>query len=117
MNRWAEQSETHWRSPNASMFYMGADRRMSSTWCSTWQKKLQTFHEAKLSQRLSDGTAWRKFVSLIYAQDGDASSLEKLAEIHRAPVIHPFVAQKGGIVKKMDPERLGESCTIPRWRA
>jgi len=62
---------------------------------------------AKLSQRLSDGTAWRKFVSLIYAQDGDASSLEKLAEIHRAPVIHPFVAQKGGIVKKMDPERLG----------
>ena len=62
---------------------------------------------AKLARWLSDGTAWRKFVSLVYAQDGDASSLEKLKEMHRAPIIHPLLAQTAGIVKKMDAETIG----------
>jgi thymidine phosphorylase len=42
-----------------------------------------------------------------YAQDGDASSLEKLGEFHRAPVIQPFVAKSAGKVTKMDAEMIG----------
>lgn len=62
---------------------------------------------AKLARWLSDGTAWRKFVSLVYAQDGDASSLEKLEEVHRAPIIRPLLAQTAGTVRKMDAETIG----------
>ena len=61
----------------------------------------------QLATWLRDGTAWRKFISLVYAQDGDASSLEKLGELHRAPIVHPFPAKAAGTVKKMDAEIIG----------
>jgi thymidine phosphorylase len=70
-------------------------------------EQVSTAPRVKLARWLSDGTAWRKFISLVYAQDGDASSLEKLEEIHRAPIIHPFLAQSAGTVKKMDAETIG----------
>jgi pyrimidine-nucleoside phosphorylase len=62
---------------------------------------------AKLARWLTDGTAWRKFISLVYAQDGDASSLERLAEVHRAPIIRSLLAQTAGTVRKMDAETIG----------
>jgi len=62
---------------------------------------------ARLATWLQDGTAWKKFISLVYAQDGDASSLEKLSEVHRAPVIQPFAAKSAGKVTKMDAETIG----------
>jgi len=62
---------------------------------------------AQLATWLQDGTAWKKFISLVYAQDGDASSLEKLSEVHRAPVIQPFAAKSAGKVTKMDAETIG----------
>jgi pyrimidine-nucleoside phosphorylase len=61
----------------------------------------------QLATWLQDGTAWKKFISLVYAQDGDASSLEKLGELHRAPIIHPYLAKAAGTVKKMDAETIG----------
>jgi pyrimidine-nucleoside phosphorylase len=61
----------------------------------------------QLETWLNDGTAWKKFISLVYAQDGDASSLEKLGELHRAPMVHPFPAKSAGTVKKMDAETIG----------
>jgi pyrimidine-nucleoside phosphorylase len=61
----------------------------------------------QLANWLQDGTAWRKFISLVYAQDGDASSLEKLGEIHRAPIVHPFPAKSAGTLNKMDAEIIG----------
>jgi len=64
---------------------------------------------AKLAGWLSDGTAWRKFISLVYAQDGDASSLEKITEVHRAPIIHPLLAQTSGTITKMDAETIGRA--------
>jgi pyrimidine-nucleoside phosphorylase len=67
---------------------------------------------AQLATWLEDGTAWRKFISLVYAQDGDASSLEKLGEVHRAPVIHPFVAKSAGKVTKMDAETIGRASLL-----
>jgi pyrimidine-nucleoside phosphorylase len=70
-------------------------------------EQVSTAKRSQLATWLEDGTAWRKFISLVYAQDGDASSLEKLSEVHRAPVIHPFVAKSAGKVKKMDAETIG----------
>jgi pyrimidine-nucleoside phosphorylase len=67
---------------------------------------------ARLAGWLNDGMAWRKFISMVYAQDGDASSLEKLGEVHRAPIIHPFVAKSAGTVKKMDAETIGRASLL-----
>jgi pyrimidine-nucleoside phosphorylase len=61
----------------------------------------------QLAAWLKDGTAWKKFISLVYAQDGDASTLEKLAVVHRAPVVQPFPAKSAGTIKKMDAETMG----------
>jgi pyrimidine-nucleoside phosphorylase len=72
-------------------------------------EQVSTAPRAKLAGWLSDGTAWRKFISLVYAQDGDASSLEKIADVHRAPIIHPLLAPSAGIVKKMDAETIGRA--------
>jgi pyrimidine-nucleoside phosphorylase len=60
----------------------------------------------------SDGTDWRKFISLVYEQDGDASSLEKIADVHRAPIIRPLLAQSAGKVKKMDAETIGRAALL-----
>src|SRR6266513_4611814 len=70
-------------------------------------EQVSTAKRAQLATWLQDGTAWKKFISLVYAQDGDASSLEKLSDIHRAPVIEPFVAKSAGKVTKMDAETIG----------
>jgi pyrimidine-nucleoside phosphorylase len=67
---------------------------------------------AQLAAWLKDGMAWRKFISLVYAQDGDASSLDKLGEIHRAPIIHPFPAKSSGKVRKMDAELIGRALLL-----
>ena len=42
-------------------------------------EKVSTVKRPQLATWLKDGTAWKKFISLVYAQDGDASSLEKLS--------------------------------------
>jgi pyrimidine-nucleoside phosphorylase len=70
-------------------------------------EQVSTAKRAQLATWLQDGTAWKKFISLVYAQDGDASSLEKLSDVHRAPVIQPFVAKSAGKVTKMDAETIG----------
>jgi pyrimidine-nucleoside phosphorylase len=66
----------------------------------------------KLAGWLADGTAWRKFISLVYAQDGDASSLERITEVHRAPIIHPLLAEASGTVTKMDAEAIGRASLL-----
>jgi pyrimidine-nucleoside phosphorylase len=70
-------------------------------------EQVSTAKRAQLATWLQDGTAWKKFISLVYAQDGDASSLEKLSDVHCAPVIQPFVAKSAGKVTKMDAESIG----------
>jgi len=66
----------------------------------------------QLQQRLKDGSAWKKFVALVYAQDGDATALEEMTEVHRAPVIEPWLAQSTGRVKKMDAELIGRASVL-----
>jgi len=75
-------------------------------------EQVSTAPRAELARWLSDGTAWRKFISLIYAQDGDASSLERITEVHRAPIIHPFLAPTSGMVTKMDAETIGRAALL-----
>jgi pyrimidine-nucleoside phosphorylase len=72
-------------------------------------EQVSTASRATLAGWLSDGTAWRKFISLVYAQDGDASSLEKITEVHAAPTVHPLLAQTSGTVTKMDAETIGRA--------
>jgi len=66
----------------------------------------------KLEQRLKDGSAWKKFVALVYAQDGDATALEKMAEIHRAPVIEPLRTKTAGRVRKMNADLIGRASLL-----
>jgi thymidine phosphorylase len=39
-------------------------------------------------------------VSLVYAQNGDATALEKIANLHRASIVQPLRAKSAGVVKK-----------------
>jgi len=72
-------------------------------------EKVSETPRAQLEKRLQDGSAWKKFVSLVYAQDGDATALEKLLEQHQAPIIQPWPAKSAGQVKKIDAELIGRA--------
>src|SRR6266849_6738730 len=75
-------------------------------------KKVSKTTRSQLQKRLKDGSAWKKFVSLVYAQDGDATALEKILELHRAPVVQPLRAKSAGVVKKMDAELIGRASVL-----
>src|SRR5437763_4039145 len=72
-------------------------------------EKVSGTPRAQLEKRLKDGTAWKKFISLVYAQDGDATLVEKLLETHTAPIIQPWPAKYAGKVKKIDAELIGRA--------
>jgi thymidine phosphorylase len=71
--------------------------------------KVSSASRKKLAGWLADGTAWKKFVAMVYAQDGDATALEKITELHKAPIIHPLRARSAGVVQKMDAELIGRA--------
>jgi pyrimidine-nucleoside phosphorylase len=75
-------------------------------------EKVSKTPRAQLKKRLNDGSAWKKLVSLVYAQDGDATTLEKILDVHRAPIIRPLPAKKSGIVKKMNAELIGRASIL-----
>jgi pyrimidine-nucleoside phosphorylase len=65
---------------------------------------------ARLEAWLRDGTAWKKFVAMVEAQGGAATALERLGEIHRAPIIHEVTASAAGTLRRMDAGALGRAC-------
>jgi pyrimidine-nucleoside phosphorylase len=65
---------------------------------------------AQLARWLEDGTAWRKFVAMVEAQGGDSTALERLEEIHRAPIIHNLPASRSGRLAAVDAGSLGRAC-------
>ncbi len=67
---------------------------------------------ATLASWLSDGTVWRKWVQLVEAQGGDASAMERILEIHRAPVQQQIRAERGGILTRMDAELIGRAVVL-----
>lgn len=71
--------------------------------------KVASAPRTQLARWLEDGTAWRKFVALVEAQDGDAGALEKIAAIHAAPIIHPLPASRSGMIEWMDAEAIGRA--------
>ncbi len=73
-------------------------------------EKVATVPRVQLARWLDDGTAWRKFVALVEAQGGDAGVLERLGEIHRAPVIHELCAAENGRLTRMDAGAIGRAC-------
>ena len=72
--------------------------------------KLVATPREKLQQRLHDGSAWQKFFAMVEAQGGDASALEKMREIHRAPVVTDLCAPAGGVLHKIDALEVGRLC-------
>ncbi|HJT82236.1 MAG TPA: thymidine phosphorylase [Chthoniobacterales bacterium] len=66
----------------------------------------------QLAKRLEDGSAWTKLVALVYAQDGDATTLEIMREIHAAPVVQPIPSKSEGTLKKMDAEAIGRASLL-----
>jgi pyrimidine-nucleoside phosphorylase len=63
----------------------------------------------QLTEWLRDGSAWRKFVQLVQAQGGDASALERMSDVHLAPIVKPLTAERAGVVAKMDAEAIGRA--------
>jgi pyrimidine-nucleoside phosphorylase len=64
----------------------------------------------QLAAWLRDGTAWKKFVALVEAQGGDASALERITEVHRAPIIQDFPAPQSGRLTRLDAGLIGRAC-------
>jgi pyrimidine-nucleoside phosphorylase len=58
---------------------------------------------------LEDGTAWAKFVAMVEAQGGDPLALERLADIHAAPVANEFLATGSGTLKQLDAGAFGRA--------
>ena len=63
-----------------------------------------------LRAHLRDGSAWRKFVAMIESQGGDATALERMREIHRAPVVTDLCAPASGKLVKLDALEIGRLC-------
>lgn len=63
-----------------------------------------------LRRRLHDGSAWERFVAMIEAQGGDTAALEKMREIHRAPVLTDVRAPASGRLVQLDALEIGRFC-------
>jgi pyrimidine-nucleoside phosphorylase len=75
-------------------------------------EKVSSTPRAQLERRLRDGSAWKRFISLVYAQDGDATTVEKITEVHRAPIVRPIPAKTSGKVTKMDASLIGRASVL-----
>jgi len=75
-------------------------------------EKISESSRDELQKRLKDGSAWKKFASLVYAQDGDATALEKLKDIQAAPVVKSVEAKASGKIKTMTAESIGRASVM-----
>lgn len=64
---------------------------------------------AELERLLDEGVARAKLDELVEAQGGDPADLQRLAEIHRAPVIREVLAETTGRVEAVDAGLLGQA--------
>jgi pyrimidine-nucleoside phosphorylase len=63
----------------------------------------------QLARWLNDGTAWKKFVAMVEAQGGDATALERMTEIHAAPIVRDFTAKSSGRLAWLDAGAIGRA--------
>jgi thymidine phosphorylase len=71
---------------------------------------------AKLALWLSDGTAWRRFISLVHTKDGDASSLEKSLKCTAHRSFTPCSRIPLGPLTKWMPKQLGAQLLLGAGR-
>ena len=71
--------------------------------------KVANARRAQLQKWLQDGSAWKKFISLVEAQDGSASVLEEIAAIYKAPITHEIRSDRAGKITAMDAEKIGRA--------
>lgn len=62
-----------------------------------------------LRAKLHRGEAWAKFQEMTAAQGGDVDALEKLAQVHAAPVICELRADRAGMLRQVDAGTLGQA--------
>jgi len=74
--------------------------------------KVANVSRSQLRKWLQDGSAWKKFVSLVEAQDGSASVLEKIASIYRAPLIREITSDRDGKITAIDAETIGRASLL-----
>jgi pyrimidine-nucleoside phosphorylase len=72
--------------------------------------KLVPASREQLRAHLVDGSAWERFVAMVEAQGGDAAALEKMREVHRAPVITDLTAVSRGTLTRLDALEIGRLC-------
>jgi pyrimidine-nucleoside phosphorylase len=72
-------------------------------------EKIAGLPRAELAAMLDDGTARRKFDAMVARQGGRPADLPRLAEIHKAPVIHEVKAPHSGRVLAMDAGLIGQA--------
>lgn len=63
----------------------------------------------ELRAKLHRGEAWAKFQEMTAAQGGDVEALEKLAQVHTAPVIRELHADRTGTLRRVDAGTLGQA--------
>ncbi len=64
----------------------------------------------QLASWLDDGTAYKKFKEMVTCQGGQVDDLDRLSEIHSAPVIREVRADRSGVVAKIDAGVIGRLC-------
>jgi pyrimidine-nucleoside phosphorylase len=74
--------------------------------------KVSDASREQLSGWLRDGSAWNKFVQLVEAQGGDATSLQNMAEVHRAPLVQTITAKHDGAITRVDAEVIGRASVL-----
>lgn len=65
---------------------------------------------ADLSRRLSDGSAFEKFLALVEAQGGDPSSFDRWEKIHPSRVQRVLESPASGKIVRMDAGTIGRAC-------
>lgn len=61
----------------------------------------------RLAECLRGGQAWEKFLVMVEAQGGDPDALEKIREIHRAPVVTEICSPASGRLTRLDALEIG----------
>ncbi len=62
-----------------------------------------------LEKMLDDGSARRKFNDLVEAHGGKVADLDRLAEIHKAPIIREVISEKSGTISGVDAGKIGQA--------
>jgi len=72
-------------------------------------EKIVAVPRGDLARWLDDGSARRKFETLVAAQGGHPENLPRLGEIHRAPIRREMLAPTTGTVAKVDAGLIGQA--------